>query len=304
MFCCDTVPSFLPLGSSTSQSMRMLCLPPLASAKLYAALNHIDVDRGAVGELNAAGIEPLLQGRGQRPLAVARGARHRGDDHAGGPGACHAGGRGRRRRGRRSVRGGGHGAGRAAAARQAGGELRGGLAGDAADRRTVDAAPRIAARARGNDLVAGDASDARALGVVDVPNIGDVRSAASRSRRPDSRARCSWLCRRRSVASSCGPCRRQPGRVVMSWATCGVVPMIGATGDLGRAAEPARGPAQQAATARRARTATAAGQGGKRTGGERYECDTPEPAAHVSCVRAQQNTPSVGRTAPLATDMS
>jgi len=32
VFCCDTVPSFLPLGSSTSQSMRMLCLPPLASA--------------------------------------------------------------------------------------------------------------------------------------------------------------------------------------------------------------------------------------------------------------------------------
>ena len=42
----------------------------------------------------------------------------------------------------------------------------------------------------------------------------------------------------------------------------------------------------------------------QRTGGERHRCDTPEPAAHVSCVRAQQNTPSVGRTAPLATDLS
>ena len=38
VFCCDTVPSFLPLGSSTCQSMRMLCLPPLASTRLYAAL--------------------------------------------------------------------------------------------------------------------------------------------------------------------------------------------------------------------------------------------------------------------------
>jgi hypothetical protein len=33
-------------------------------------------------------------------------------------------------------------------------------------------------------------------------------------------------------------------------------------------------------------------------------CDTPEPAAHVTCVSAQQNSPSVGRTAPLATDLS
>ena len=43
---------------------------------------------------------------------------------------------------------------------------------------------------------------------------------------------------------------------------------------------------------------------GKRKGGERYGYDTPDPAAHVSCVRAQQNTPSVGRTAPLATELS
>ena len=38
MFCWDTVPSFLPFGSSTSQSMRMLCLPPEASFRLTMPL--------------------------------------------------------------------------------------------------------------------------------------------------------------------------------------------------------------------------------------------------------------------------
>ena len=74
--------------------------------------------------------------------------------------------------------------------------------------------------------------------------------------------------------------------------------------DLGRTAEQARGAAQETAAARAARTAAAACQKGKRQAGERHRCGTPEPAAHVTCVRALQNSPSVGRTAPLATDMS
>ena len=38
VFCWDTVPTFLPLGLITSQSMRMLCLPPQASRMLTVPL--------------------------------------------------------------------------------------------------------------------------------------------------------------------------------------------------------------------------------------------------------------------------
>ena len=116
--------------------------------QLDAALYHIDVDGRAVGKLNAAGIEALLQGGRQRSLAVAGRARHGCHDHAGGLGARSAGGgggcRGRRGRGCLPKQPPPSGAGRHAR-RHAGGELRGGLAGDAADRRAIDAAPRIGA---------------------------------------------------------------------------------------------------------------------------------------------------------------
>ena len=90
VFCCDTVPSFLPLGVQHQPVDADALLAAAGLGQLDAALNHIDIGRGAVGELHPAGIEPLLQGRGQRPLAVAGGARHRGHHHAGGSGACHA----------------------------------------------------------------------------------------------------------------------------------------------------------------------------------------------------------------------
>src|SRR6185437_8806090 len=41
------------------------------------ALYHIDVGGRSVGKLNAAGIKPLLERRGQRPRAVAGGTRNR-----------------------------------------------------------------------------------------------------------------------------------------------------------------------------------------------------------------------------------
>ena len=149
-----------------------------------------------------------------------------------------------------------------------------------------------------------NAGDARALGVVDVPDIGDLRAALL--------ARGDQIAAQGIVGFAAIGQERQVA--VLAGGNQGSGHLLGDFGrgaddrgdrDLGRAAEPTAwrrsrcrrcsappGPPPQPANEASAQ------------GGERYRCDAPEPAAHVTCVRAQQNSPSVGRTAPLATDLS